>query len=187
MKINQYISAAMLALVAAGFTACDGKDEPGYSAATKPAEEQRVFFTSSSMTENIDPESNSFDIMLYRPQDENAPELTVQLLASCVEDGVLGTIIKVPAQATFAAGSPNAPISIVYDAAGMKGNHPYPVSITVDEANADVYGIRTITVNLNRSEYTDWAPFGYDEALGRTEPNLYFHQVLYRHRQCARA
>lgn len=169
----------MLTLVAAGFTACDGKDEPGYSAATRPAEEQRVFFTASSMTENIDPESDSFDVMLYRPQDENAPELTVQLLASCVEEGVLGTIIKVPAYATFAAGSPNAPISIVYDAAGMKGNHPYPVSITVDEANADEYGIRTITVNLNRSEYTDWAPFGYDEALGRTGTGTYTFTQFY--------
>ena len=50
MKIKQYISAAMLALVAAGFTACDGKDEPGYSAATKPADEQRVFFAQSSLS-----------------------------------------------------------------------------------------------------------------------------------------
>lgn len=179
MKIKHYISAVMLTLVAAGFTACDGKDEPGYNGATKPAEEQRIFFTSSSMTENIDPDASSFDILLYRPQDENAPELTVQLQSFCPEEGILGTVIKVPQTATFAAGSPNATISVEYDAAGMAGNHPYPVSITVDEANADVYGIRTITVNVNRSAYTDWAPFGLDDSLGRTGLGSYTFTQYY--------
>lgn len=169
----------MLALVAVGFTACDGKDEPGYTGATKPADEQRVYFASSSVTENIDPESSSFDVMLYRPQDENAPELTVQLQSYCSEDGVLGTVIKVPQTATFAAGSPNATITVTYDAPGLAANHPYPVSITVDEANADVYGIRTITVNVNRVDYTDWAPFGLDESLGRTGLGSYTFNIYY--------
>ena len=179
MKIKQYISAAMLAMVAVGFTACDGKDVPGYDSATKPADEQRVFFATASMTENVDHDATSFDVMLYRPQDENAPELTVQLYSSCVEEGVLGSIIKVPQTATFAAGSPNAAISIEYDAAGMAGNHAYPVYITVGEANADVYGVATINVNVNKSVYTDWAPFGLDEELGRTGMGSYTFSLYY--------
>lgn len=179
MKIKQYISASMLAMVAAGFTACDGKDEPGYDSATRPADEQRVFFATASMTENVDHDATSFDVMLYRPQDENAPELTVQLYSSCGEEGVLGSIITVPQTATFAAGSPNAAISIGYDAAGMAGNHPYPVYITVGEANADVYGVATINVNVNKSVYTDWAPFGLDESLGRTGTGSYTFTQYY--------
>ncbi len=169
----------MLALVAVGLSACDGKDIPGYDSASKPSDDQRVFFASASQSENVDADQSSFDVMLYRPEDADSSELTVQLLSSCTVDGIIGTIIKVPETATFAAGSPNTVITVDCDAAALTANTPYSISITVDEAHANLYGVSSITLSITRPDFTDWAPFGLDEDLGRTGLGSYTFTQYY--------
>ncbi len=184
MNIKHYISAAVLALVGMGFTACDGKDEPDYKPADKPADSERVYFASSLVSKNIDPEATSFDVLIYRPENDDADELTVDLLASCTEEGVLSTteyrsIITVPSSVTFAAGEPNASISIQYDATAMTPNHVYPVYISVASENANEYGLTEVRVNINKEEYTDWEPYDVDEALGRNGQGNYTFSIYY--------
>lgn len=178
MNIKQYLSGAALAMVALGFAACDGKDEPVYKPAATPSDSERVFFAKSSATENIDKDDSSFTLNLYRPENGDAPEMTVQLLVSCAEEGVLSTtdyrsIITVPTQVTFAEGMPFAPIEIQYDAAAMVDNHPYPIVITVDDAHADMYGVTTTTINVNKELFTEWAPFAEDPEIGRDGQGVY--------------
>ena len=43
----------------------------------------------------------------------------------------------------------------------------YSFSIAVDEANADIYGIASISITAVNEEMTEWSLFGYDESLGR--------------------
>lgn len=156
----------MLALVAAGFTACDGKDEPGYSAATKPADEQRVYFASSSMSEVVDTEASSFSVNIYRPEDASASELTVQLVPSFA-DPAYAQIFTVPQSVTFASAQTLATIEVRYDLNAMEGNKEYKFSIGVDEANANEYGVTSIAITAINEQMTEWSLFGYDESLGR--------------------
>ena len=166
MKIKQYISAAMLAMVAVGFTACDGKDVPGYDSATKPADEQRVFFASTTLSQIVDTESSSFMVNLYRAEDASSQPLTVQLIPSFA-DQAEAEIFSIPANVAFEAEHNMTQIEVRYDLAAMVPNQEYTFSIAVDEANADVYGLASIAITALNEQMTDWELFGYDEALGR--------------------
>lgn len=162
MKIKHYISVAMLALVGAAFTGCDGKEDPTYDPAATPADAQRVFFAKPSMSQIVTEDATSFNVPVYRPENASTGELTVELTTT---DNA--GIFTVPATVTFAAGSNSAQIPVHYDAHAMTPNKVYPVVIAVDEANADEYGIAEITVNINFEQMTEWALFGYDPEQGR--------------------
>lgn len=169
MKLNKYIAIGALALSAAGFTSCDSKNDPAYTPAGSVNDSQRVFFTSSKISKIVTAEETSFDIYIYRPDlnildDEGVtkaemPAQTVSITATCEEGGVMGDLITVPSDVSFAAGSPNAVIKVTYDPSKMKGNHIYPVVLTVAPEYANEYSIVQTTVNVNKEEYTDWEPF----------------------------
>lgn len=184
MNIKQYLSGAALAMVALGFTACDGKDEPDYKPAVAPTDTERVFFATNTITQNIDKDDNSFILNVYRPESASDNEMTVQLLSSCAEEGVLSTsdyrsIITVPTEVTFAEGMPFAEIKIQYDAAAMVDNHPYPVAIAIDDAHADEYGNASILVNINKELFTEWALFAENPEIGRDGQGEYSFGLLF--------
>lgn len=166
MNIKQYISAASLALLALGFTACDGKDIPGYTEATRPGDAQRVFFASSSMSKIVSDTVSSFEVNIYRPEAASAESLTVQLFPS-FPDPAYAQIFTVPASVTFDAQRNMAQIEVRYDIAAMEANKDYKFSIAVDEANANEYGVSSIAITAVNEQMSEWTLFGYDEALGR--------------------
>lgn len=163
MKIKQYISGALMALtMGVAFTGCDGKDEPVYEPSATPTEAERVFFAAPTASQIVTDDATSFTVPVYRPENANAPELTVQLTATDPSG-----LFKVPATATFPAGSNMANITIGYDTNAMTPNKAYPVIIAVDEANANEYGLTQIQLSINFEQMTEWALFGYDPEKGR--------------------
>lgn len=168
----------MLALVAAGFTACDGKDEPGYSAATKPAEEQRVFFASASESVLVSEEAASFSVNVYRPEDDVDSELLVQLIPSFSSDAD-AQIFTVPADVKFEAGKAIASFEVGYKLDAMQPNMDYPFSIAIGEANANQYAVASLRLNVSHPVWSDWALFEYDPEAGRTSVGTYILGVAY--------
>lgn len=184
MNIKHYISAATLALVALGFSACDGKDEPDYKGAATPSATERVFFAEKTMTKNIDEDDNAFTVKIYRPENATDGELTVQILATSPEAGVINAgdapgLFTISKEVKFLDGEPSANITIDYDANAMAPNTPYPVSLAVDDAHANEYGIASMNLYINKEVYTPWAPFGYDEELGRDGQGEYTFTVYF--------
>lgn len=168
MKLNKYISLGAVALLAAGFTSCDSKNDPTYIPAGGVSDTQRVYFAKNAVSKIVSAEETSFDVLVYRPdltgEDGAAavndmPAQTVTIASSCSESGVLGDLITIPSQVTFEAGSPNATIKVSYDPSKMQGNHYYPIVLTIDPEYANEYAISEMTLRVNKEEYTDWAPF----------------------------
>lgn len=163
MNIKKYIPAAMMALLAVGFTGCDGSDEPTYEP-TPATKGGRVFFQSTSYTENVPDDGVAFTVPVFRPDTVAANELTVQILATA-EGNIISTdanpngIFTVPATVTFPAEATEAEIEIRYDVAAMAPNQPYTINLAIDDADANLYGVATTTVTATHSVWSEWAPF----------------------------
>lgn len=127
------VFAAIAALICAS---CDGKDSPIYDSAETPAEAQRVYFAEPSLTQIVSADATSFDVNVYRPENKDADELTVQLLFTD-ESG----LFSIPQSVTFPAGVSYATIPVTYSVASMTPNQVYPTAIAIDDANANEYGI----------------------------------------------
>lgn len=158
MNIKHYISAAMLALVGLGFTACDGKEEPGYTPAATPSDAERVYFAQTRISKTVTADETEVLVPVYRPESDSDSELTVQILASFAQEGD-DQIFHVAPDVTFEANQAFAQIAVTYDATAMTPNTPYAISIAISEANADVYGIASTELVLNYEVMTDWALF----------------------------
>ncbi|MCM1310181.1 MAG: hypothetical protein NC301_04030 [Bacteroides sp.] len=153
---------SLLGFIAFVLCACDGKDEPDYAPADVPAENQRVFFASAEQTTLIDPDERSFDVYLYRPENKQAGELTVQLTVTDPSE-----LFTFPQTVKFEPGENFTTITVGYDAASMEQNHPYTTYIAIDEANADMYGETTLKLIINYEVMTEWALFGAEEGTDK--------------------
>lgn len=158
MNIKHYISAAVLALVGMGFTACDGKDEPDYKPADKPADSERVYFAKSKITQIVTADESEVLVTVYRPEENAASDLTVQILATFAQEAG-SQIFHVAPEVTFPENQAFTQIAVKYDADAMTPNTPYSIYIAIDEANADVYGLASTELVLNYEVMTDWALF----------------------------
>lgn len=163
---------------------CDGKVDPEYTTAEPVADAQRVFFASQTTSVILPEDETSFAVKIYRPEDNDSPELTVQILAQSPQAGVVSTpelrgVFTVPASVTFAEGEQSAEIVIDYNATAITPNQDYAFSIAIDEANADVYGIASTTIVANMASWTEWEPFMADEALGRDGIGSYTFSIYY--------
>lgn len=156
----RYIVPSIILMLA--LTACDAKDEPKYSPADVPAASQRVYFAEASETQVVTDDATSFNVYLYRPEQASAEALTVQLLVTD-ESG----LFRFPEEVEFEAGQHMTPITVGYDPTVMQTNYVYKTYISIDEANADTYGIATLELGINLEALTDWELFGYDPESGR--------------------
>ena len=156
MNIKHYISAAVLALVGLGFSACDGKDEPGYTPAAKPSDAQRVYFAQNKINKIVTVDETEVFVSVYRPEANSESALTVQILATYAQEAD-AQIFHVAPEVTFAENQAFAQIAVKYDANAMIPNTPYSINIAIDEANADVYGIASTELVLNYEMMTEWA------------------------------
>ncbi len=158
MNIKHYISAAMLALVGLGFTACDGKDEPGYTPAAKPSASERVYFAQNKISKIVTADETEVLVPVYRPEANSESALTVQILATFPQEAD-AQIFHVAPEVTFDENQAFTQIAVKYDANAMTPNTPYSINIAIDEANADVYGIASTELVLNYEVMTEWALF----------------------------
>lgn len=180
MKLSAYISLAMLAALAA-MTACDGKNEPEYSPSEPVASGRRVFFASPTVQLNVGDDAESAVVKLYRPQDDAASALTVQIL-STDESG----LFRVPSTVEFAAGQIATDITIGFVNSALVPNQNYAVNLTINEANANQYAVTSTTAIICHSVWTEWKPFGYDEALGRDGQGYYVYSLLFNEPETVR-
>ena len=155
MKTRHILAAAItMAASALGFSSCDGSEDLHYSPASTP-QGQRIYFTSSVINEEVGDDATSVTVELFRPASEAAEAYTVQLAATTPED-----LIHVPGQATFAAGDTVTQVTVSFNAAELTSGKVYPVTITVDEAQANEYGISTVTINIIHLSWSEWAEMG---------------------------
>ena len=156
MNIKHYISAAMLAMLGLGFAACDGKNEPDYKPAEAPADAQRVFFAEKSISMIVSDEASEVFVNVYRPENDAAEELTVQILPYFSQAGD-DQIFTVDPEVVFPAGKAFAQFSVRYDIQAMTPNQNYTIDLTIDDANADMYGLSSCSLILNNEQMTPWA------------------------------
>ncbi len=151
-----YNIAASLAMVAtmAGFCSCDGTENVPYSPAPQP-EGQRVYFGSMTQNEEVADDATELNVAIYRPAAVAADAFTVQLLTTD-ESG----LFNVPTEVTFAAGDTAAVVPVHFEASKLVSGQHYRVVITVDEAQANEYGISTTTLTVTRLSWTEWTEFG---------------------------
>lgn len=173
MKLSAYLSVAMMAVLAV-LTACDGKNEPEYSPSDPAASGQRVFFASPTVQLNVGDDAESVAVKLYRPQDDAAPALTVQIL-STDESG----LFRIPSTVEFAAGQIATDITIGFVNSALVPNQNYTVNLTINEANANQYAVTSTAAVICHSVWSEWEPFGYDEALGRDGQGYYVYSLLF--------
>lgn len=178
MKLNKFLTVGLAAFALAGLASCDSSLDPDYAPGESPAG-HRFFFSSASQSMIVDPESNEFDVYMYRPSDEVRNAVNVPMTITCTEENVLGSIVNIQTTANFAADSEIAMIAVNYDAAQLVGNKNYKFTLAIDPEYASEFGISTMTLTVVREDYTDWAPFGYDEELGRTGDGTMTLKVLF--------
>ncbi len=152
-----------LPILIAVLASCDGKDDPEYIPADTPAEAQRVHFAAPKETKLVSADATSFNVYLYRPENKQAGELTVQLTVTD-PDG----LFTFPEAVKFAAGEHMASVTVGYDVSNMTPNHPYTTYIAIDQVNADLYGETTLELVINYEVMSDWALFG---AVADTDKN----------------
>lgn len=184
MKFNKLFSAALVGIMGVALASCDGKVDPEYTTAEPVADAQRVFFASQSTGVILADSVSSFAVKLYRPENNDSTELTVQILAQSPEAGLISTpeqrgTFTVPTAVTFAKGAQSTDIVIDYNVAAITPNKDYTFSIAIDEANADIYGIASTTVVANMASWTEWEPFMADEAAGRDGIGSYTFSIIY--------
>lgn len=155
MKTRHILAAAItMAASALGFSSCDGSEDLHYSQASAP-QGQRIYFASSAINEEVGDDATSVTVELFRPAATAAEAYTVQLAATTPED-----LIHVPSEATFAAGDTVTQVTVSFNAAELASGKVYPVTITVDEAQANEYGISTVTINITHLSWSEWAEMG---------------------------
>lgn len=157
MKFKHMLAAAVMTASAIGFTACDGSENVPYSPAPVP-QGQRIYFATSTVSEEVGDDATSYTFELFRPAAVAAEAYTVQLQATTPED-----LFHVPAEATFAAGDTVTDVTVTFHASELQPGKVYPVVVTVDEAQANEYGISTLTINFVHLSWTDWAEMGTGE------------------------
>lgn len=145
-----------LPILVVALASCDGKDEPEYTPADSPTGVASVHFAEAKKTQIVTEDATSFNVMLYRADNESSQPLTVQLLIT--DDSGL---FKFPREVTFAAGKSYTPITVGYNVNDMETNKPYVTYIAINDAALDLYGETTLELIINHEIYTAWAPCGY--------------------------
>lgn len=185
MKLNNIFSFGLAALAMASLASCDSKVEPDYKPAGATDDSQRVYFRSAAQSEILDMESTDFAVNVYRyvpetPEGEDqilVPDMSVPVSVSCAIDGIVGgadAAISIGSTAEFTNGDPFAALTaVINDPAKLEGNKTYAIQLAIDPAYANEYAITSMTLNVTREEYTDWALFGEDPALGRDGEGVY--------------
>lgn len=181
MNFCKYIAATIVMGGAAlGFTACDSKEDAPYTPADAVTGE-RVYFQAQTYSAEVGDTETHYTISLFRPEQTAAAETSVQLLTTVPDE--FRSLFHVPDAVVFAPGQVQAPIEITFDAATLPTGTTMPVTITVDDAQANLYGITTTTVNFVHASWTEWAEFGrgyyvFSQYYNGTQENVI---VLERH------
>ncbi len=160
MRFTKYFSATLLGLVA--LTACDGKEDSIYEPADAPAPGQRVYFAKASESFEVQENSESVTINVYRPEAEVADEQTVQLIAYDPSE-----LFTVPANVVIPAGELSAPVEITYNWEALEPNKNYIIDIAIAEANANQYAVNSTKLSITLAKWSDWEPLpGESKGIG---------------------
>ena len=155
MKLRKYLTyAAIVCFAATVLPACDGNEDVPYEPAPSVSGE-RIYFATGTVTAEVDDNVYSYSVPIYRPESLKDKEYTVQLLAQDES-----SLFHVPATVTFAAGETETMVEITFDSNTIPAGKTYPVTITVDEGQANQYGISTVTVNFIHASWSEWTEFG---------------------------
>lgn len=152
MKSFNKISAALLALpLMAAFSACE--DEADYTAASLEEGAKVYFATSNPGNVSLAHETgSSFDVLLSRSDVSSA--VTVPLNITCSKSGVF----TYPSEASFAAGSDQATLTISYDGLQLDYEEVVDFSLNIDQAFQSLYGISNY--NFSAMIPAPWASIG---------------------------
>lgn len=174
MKFKKYFSATLIGLVA--LTACDGKENSTYEPADPTPAGQRVYFAKNSESFEVQDNSASVTVDIYRPESEVAAAQTVELEATDPSG-----LFTVPATVTIPAGEVSAPVEITYNWEALVEDETYSLDIAISEVNANQYAISSMKLSITRSNWTEWEayPSQYKiPGLGYYAFNLLYGEVV---------
>lgn len=155
MKIYRIFTLAVFVAAAIiGLVSCDGTEDVDYSPAPATTG-QRVYFSSLSYSFEVPDDATEVTVDLYRPAAVAKDAFTVQLLTTDPSG-----LFTVPTQASFAAGDTMTVLPVKFEAAKLESAKSYRVTISVDEAQANEYGISTATLTITRLSWTEWTEIG---------------------------
>ena len=153
MKIfSKFASALMVLPLLAALTACESEAE--YTPAEQLNTAQVYFGNNLPAAQDLDIESTSFDVPIYRANTKG--ELTVALQNR--QNPASTTQLNVPASVTFADGESTALITITYDPSTIEYNDPNRDTISIADAQYTTpYGDTEYRFAAQIPEpWTDW-------------------------------
>lgn len=151
---------AAFALAIISLTACDGSQDVPYEGADIPTG-QRCYFGAISQTEEVGDEPTDIYVNIFRPASVAADAFSVQLMTSVDEIDAF----DVPSTVEFAAGDTLAVVTIGIDPEKMTPGVKYPLTLSIDEAQANMYAANSVTITVIHASWTQWSEFGSGTAI----------------------
>lgn len=160
--MKNFIKFALIAAVAAGFTSCDGSEEPKYTPAAAGSDAE-IYFEAAQQEEFITSATTEFGVMVYRAAEDAADEKVVSIVTTWpdVNGTALQDFFEVPSHVTFEAGATEAEIIVKVAPDAMEYNKAYNLTLGVDPADGNAWlNTAATTIAVTKSSFTDWALFG---------------------------
>lgn len=161
-KFTKYMSLGVLAAgVLSGLTACDNAKDNDYFSMAPTANVPVYFRVQQPMTIDLGESDTEYTYNIYR-NSLSAPS-TVALTWS----GDTQYFFDLPSSVTFEDDALMAEITFGVNPSQMNAKDPYTLTVTLPD-----YESTTVTSNYIENifrylPFSDWEPFGYNEALGR--------------------
>lgn len=162
MKTRKLFSLALIAAIAAGFTSCDGPEEPKYTPAAAGSD-AKIYFEAAQQEQFITSTTTEFPVMVYRAEEDAADEKVVSIITTWpdVNGTALQDFFEVPEHVTFAAGAAQAEIIVKVAADAMDWNKAYNLTLGVDPADGNAWlNTAATTIAVTKSSFTDWTLMG---------------------------
>lgn len=157
-KINSFVAIAGLSLVA--LSACN-KDDIDYSQGTYPNAPDVYFAVQDTVAYNVGTDDKEYTFFVYRV----SPDVQNSVALDWSGDT---DIFDLPSTVAFEDGEVRAEVSIGLSAADMTPLQPYNLTVKIPGTESTPYTQNYKDLRLTYLPMTDWEPFRYDEALGRT-------------------
>lgn len=160
--MKNFIKFAFIAAVAAGFTSCDGSEEPTYTPAAAGSD-AKIYFEAAQQEEFITSTTTEFGVMVYRAAEDADKEKVVSIITTWPDvNGIaLQEFFEVPSQVTFAAGATQAEITVKVATDDMEWNTPYNLTLGVDPRDGNAWlNTAATTIAVTKSSFSDWTLMG---------------------------
>ena len=174
-KISKYAWAVCLTAAAATtlWSCDDAKDSDEFTVGSSQGLPE-VYFAQQTAPENNEVGNSDTEgsFVVYRSS-TSAPSVAALSWSGDTE------VFTLPTEAVFEDDAVVALITYEFDTETMEQMKPYSLVCTVAGTEATAYTNNSYALTVTYLPYSEWAPFGYDEALGRDGQGYYVFNGWY--------